>query len=133
MVQARRVDDFAQRAWLNYRGLCKDGKARAADALYGLAYAAEDGQVTGSLLRFAKSLDVGTSRVQRAVHDLEALGAITISGDLTTRRDWFSKGLHWVEPPVITLIPELRWEDGAEYRLGGASLTGLPRLLLVSF
>jgi hypothetical protein len=117
MVQSRRVDAYGQRAWLSRFRRRKDAVARAADALYGLAYAAEDGKFTGSLQRFAKTLDIPPRRAGRAIHQLEELGAITISGDLAVRRDWFSKSLQWEEPPVITLIPELRGDAGEEYCL----------------
>jgi hypothetical protein len=119
VVQGRQVDAWGQRAWLNYRGLRKDGKDRAADMLYGLGYACDNkGQFTGSLSRFARVMNIKRRRVGRGVHDLEKLGAITINGDLSIRRDWFSKALRWEDQPVITLIPELRGEDGPGSRLG---------------
>jgi hypothetical protein len=119
VVQGRQVDAWGQRAWLNYRGLRKDGKDRAADMLYGLGYACDNkGQFTGSLSRFARVMNIKRRRVGRGVHDLEKLGAITINGDLSIRRDWFSKALRWEDPPTITLIPELRGKDGPGYRLG---------------
>jgi hypothetical protein len=87
--------------------------------LYGLGYACDNkGQFTGSLSRFARVMNIKRRRVGRGVHDLEKLGAITINGDLSIRRDWFSKALRWEDQPFITLIPELRGEDGPGSRLG---------------
>src|SRR5829696_3259831 len=119
VVQKRLVDTAALWEWLGPFGLRLDAKTRDLDTLYGLSYAAEDGVFTGTLKRFAKVMNLSTSKVWRGVHHLEELGALTIDGDLSTRANYYTDELEWEDdPPTLTLIPELRGEDGAPCSLG---------------
>jgi hypothetical protein len=119
VVQNRLVDTAALWEWLGPFGLRLDAKTRDLDTLYGLSYAAEDGVFTGTLKRFAKVMNLSTSKVWRGVHHLEELGALTIDGDLSVRANYYTNELEWEDdPPTLTLIPELRGGDGDPCSLG---------------
>jgi len=118
MVQHRVVDEWALRDFLRPFYLAKDRHARALDMLHALAeHVGVDGQFYGTLARFARVLGTNDMRVGRAVKDLEALGAITISGSLEIRKDYFLRGYGWgPDNPVIILREDLRGHD-EEYEL----------------
>ena len=76
------------------------------------------GELVASLQSVAKVLGI-TDRhtVPRAIKSLEQLGALTHSGRLDIKRDWFSRHYEWEEKPTITLIEELRSTESREKRL----------------
>jgi hypothetical protein len=120
MVQDREVDECKHLDYLNRCHLRKDRRIREARALYGLAaHANENGEYHGAVAKLARVMGLERRRVERAIHGLEEIGAIEITGDLAIRRHRFTHGLDWVGPdPVIRLIPELRGRDLPEYPLG---------------
>jgi len=129
LVQNRRVDRWGMNRWLyclrDRRAKRKNTMARTTDALYGLGYGCDDkGVFSGTLKRFSRIMNVSISKVQRTVRDLEEWGAISINGDLTMRKNYFSGQWEWdedEEPPVITLIPRLRGTTDPYFQLGDLS------------
>jgi len=125
-VQHRVVHPGLQRSWLREFGLRRDRFSRDAEVLHDLAaHVGRDGTFYGTLAKFAKVLGVGPKRVERAIRDLEELGAIRIDGALDIRQKWYltgwgwgTSGEGWADNPVITLRPELRGEDLEPVPLG---------------
>ena len=76
-----------------------------------------DGVLRAPLKTVARVLDKSPMQVSRSIRSLEDMGALTVDGDLSTKRDWFSRNDEWIKRPTITLIPELRSKD-QDYPLG---------------
>ncbi len=100
-------------AWWSCQKGRKDKIWRAMEGQWALAlHAAPNGTITIPLRSLARVMNVDSRRVSRQISDLrDVYGAITVDGDLRWRRNWFSKEFEWRDPPVITLIPELRSEE----------------------
>jgi hypothetical protein len=109
----RREARFGLAEWLAERGkMRKDKIVRAAEALNSIAlHADQEGVFRAPLSTTARVMDMGARRVQRGVHDLAELGAVSVEGSIETRVCWFSKGLKWRKPPSITVHPDLRATD----------------------
>jgi hypothetical protein len=111
-VLHREIDEWAIRAHLKQYFLKKDRLDRDAHMLFALAvHASDQGHFYATLARFARVLGVSESKVERAIHDLEALDAIDIDGEpLEIRQSYFTRGWGWGgDEPVITIKPKL-WE-----------------------
>jgi hypothetical protein len=82
------------------------------------AYSGPTGVFCASLRTLARVLGVSPMGVSRAVRGLEEIGALTVTGDLSSKRGWFSHQLEWKDRPAITIIPELRSVDRRAQLLG---------------
>jgi hypothetical protein len=92
----------------------RDRLKRDAHVLHALALHADpQGRVHTSFRKIARVMDIPDMSVSRAIKDLaENFGAVTVEGDLSTRRDYFSRQERWQkEGPVIILNPELRCSE----------------------
>lgn len=91
-------------------GFRRDRARRDEDVLRDLAaYTGPDGVFSAPLRTLARVIGVNAMKVSRAVADLATIGAVTVEGDLTTRRGFpFSRELDWKHRPTITLAPGLR-------------------------
>jgi hypothetical protein len=120
MVQERRVDEYALTVFVAQRLRNRKTKERAFTALCGLAaHASEDGVYRGTLAKLAWVMGVDRKYVERGLRDLEALGAVEITGDLASRKNYFTGKLELVDPDAcVVLAPELRGRDLPEYSLG---------------
>jgi hypothetical protein len=106
-------------AWIARHGRRRDQIERDEEVLRALSRytSASDGIFKAPLQTLAHVIKVQKMSVSRAIRSLAALGAVTINGDLTTRRRWFE--LDWNEDqPEIVLAPELRSFQMPEQRLG---------------
>lgn len=110
------VYEFVARQW-SWR---RDRQWRDTEILVALAnFTGSTGELGAPLSTVARALDnIPRARVSRAVRDLETIGALTVDGDLATRRGWFSSQLDWRRRPTIVLAPELRAVKRDPVRLG---------------
>jgi hypothetical protein len=87
----------------------RDKTRRAAEVLMAISnYTGNRGVLVAPLRTVARVMGTSPMRVSRAVADLVAMDAVTIAGDLSSKRGWFSGQWEWKNRPGITLIPELR-------------------------
>ncbi len=97
----------------------RDQSLRDGWVLYSLsAFCGTNGILCARLKTVARVIGITPMAVTRAVRSLEGMGAVRIEGNLSEKRDWFSRQWDWTERPTITLIPELRAMENTPERLG---------------
>ncbi|MGA7420898.1 MAG: hypothetical protein WBW80_23145 [Acidimicrobiales bacterium] len=112
--------------YLAARTTRRDQTRRDEGVLWGLsAYTGPTGTLQAPLATVARVIGTHPMAVSRAVRSLERIGALTIDGDLSAKRGWFSHKWDWKERPSITLIPELRSSERPPQRLEEL-LTSIP-------
>ncbi len=104
-----------------------DQGRRLSDVLYALSmHAGPDGSITASLRSQARVVGTNVERFRRGLHDLVQVSAVTVIGDLKTRRDAYVNryySLDFIEDwegdrPTILIAPELRAIDLPKRNLG---------------
>ena len=96
----------------------KDKVVLGAETLESLATHADgNGEIRFSLRTVARIMDVHHSRVQRGIHALAEIGAVTVDGSLESYARHYDRkterwvGWEWSDRPAITIVPELRAKD----------------------
>lgn len=101
------------------RTLRRDRAHRDAEVMVALStYTGPDGRFSAPLRTLARVLGANVMSVSRAIGDLQEWGAVEVSGDLSTRRGWFTRQYDWTERPEIIVAPELRSVELPERLLG---------------
>lgn len=99
----------------------RDQAQRDIDVLRSLSmHADHEGRITTSLRSVARIMGVPVMRVARGLNDLEAMGAVSIEGSVTTGRGWFSHRPEWKKSksPIISIAKPLRAIERAPISLG---------------
>jgi hypothetical protein len=95
-----------------------DGIRRDYDVLRGLSsFTGESGELYAPRKTVAKVLGVGTRTVDRAITNLEQMGAVTVDGSRRTKIDYWSHKEEWWHRPMIILAPALRAVEKPPERL----------------